>query len=149
MASWRNSCWGGGDLLVRLDERQQNSGRHLSRNSWQPNRTGIGVVLGGLCSSTCGSLHHLEAPLMVPHNSVPPPEAGLRSLKGHVCVAFISRPSQAQPVIWRLHTEAGSQCGPLLSQSEPHRKSDSSPQRQMKKKKKLPFIFHDSEPLER
>ena len=59
--------------------------------------------------------------------------------KGHFSNSLLV----VKPVIWHLHTEAGSLCVPLVSQSEPHRKSDSSLQRETKKT--LSFIFHNLE----
>ncbi len=64
------------------------------------------------------------------------------SITGHFSVLFSNSLFVAKPVIWHLHTEAGSLCVPLLSQSEPHRKSDSSLQRETKTPS---FIFHNLE----
>lgn len=58
------------------------------------------------------------------------------------------RAVQQQPVIWHLHTEAVSLCVPLLSQSQPHRKSDSSLQRETtnpRPNSPPSFIFHNLE----
>lgn len=60
------------------------------------------------------------------------------SIKGHFSVLFSTSLFVVKPVIWHPHTEAGSLCVPLLSQSEPHRKSDSSLQRE---KRKPPLSF--------
>lgn len=60
------------------------------------------------------------------------------------CSLFCNSLFVVKPVIWHLHTEAGSLCVPLLSQSEPHRKSDSSLQRETKTPS---FIFHNLEPF--
>lgn len=84
---------------------------------------------------------------------VPPSKTGLHkrlfhkrhvwwSITGHFSVLFSNSLFVVKPVIWHLHTEAGSLCVPLLSQSEPHRKSDSSLQRETKTPS---FIFHNLE----